>query len=91
MKNETIEEFIARGGKVNVVPAQERVVPAHTITPLGGGPAHLMTLGEGNLYYGEIKPRKMKKAKPISPIDINALPKALRDKYFKELLDDNEG
>lgn len=88
-KKESIEEYLARGGQVTkVARVDDPVTPTPTIAPMTTGPANLLTYGEADLYYGEVRARKPKKSKPVQKIDIDSLPKALRDKYFKELLDE---
>ncbi len=89
MQKETIEEFLARGGKVTVVPPKEREEQNHVLSPNGNGIPNLLTLEEGDLFFGEVKVRKPKEE--VKPkIDFNALPEALRKKYMKELNDDEE-
>lgn len=61
---ETIEEFLARGGEIKVFPPQESGTDAHVMKPNGGLNQDHMTLGEGELMFGETRKRK-KKAKPI--------------------------
>lgn len=87
MKVETIKEFLARGGEINHVPTAEASTPiTHVMTPTSAGPAVLLTYGEADLFYGEVRARKSKKVKQSPKIDFNALPEGLRKKYTKELL-----
>lgn len=91
MKIETIEEFLARGGKITKVPPKEALQAATpTINQTTGGPANLLSYGEADLFYGEARTRKTKKAKVAPKIDFSALPEALRKKYMKELTGDEE-
>lgn len=90
MKKETIEEFLARGGKVTIIPAQEHVENIQHINASTAGPANLLTYGEADLYYGEVKERKSRKEKILPKIDFNSLPEALRIKYLKELRRDDK-
>jgi len=84
-KTETIAEFLARGGKVNIIPADQPTIKIDSIkSNTNGGPVTIMTMDEADLYYGEFKARKPKKA--TSTIDLSALPEALRKKYVDEVI-----
>ena len=92
---ETLEQFLARGGKVNKVPAGVSTKNAAAAKPetvkssKGGGPAVIVSMDEADLYHGETKARKAKKK--ITPtIDISALPEELRKKYIDTVLNDQE-
>ena len=90
MKTETFEEFLARGGKVTKVPAQEQVkLPESIRSTTGGGPAVLMTLDEAGLFYGEHKKRQTKK-KAGPTIDLTALPPELRKKYVDDIVNEHK-
>lgn len=83
-KRESVEEFLARGGKITKVATQP--VPeddGHKVTPSspGGG---LMTLADGSLFYSEIKEKKEKKKKDVPMINFAALPPHLL-KYVKNI------
>lgn len=61
MRSETIEEFLARGGKVTVVEPQKTEEDKHTI-PIKTKIDHdNMSLGNGELIYSEVKARKPRK------------------------------
>jgi hypothetical protein len=84
-KTETIAEFLARGGSIKIVPANEPTVKTDSIkSTTNGGPANIVSMDEADLYYGEFKARKPKKA--TAPIDLSALPEALRKKYVDEVI-----
>ena len=84
-KTETIAEFLARGGKINIVPATQHVAKPDSIkSTTSGGPAIIMTMDDADLYYGEIKAKKIKKS--TNCIDLSALPEALRKKYVDEVI-----
>jgi hypothetical protein len=86
-KTETIAEFLARGGSIQVIPAAQPKVKAETIkSTTGGGPVVMMSMGEADLYYGESKAKAKKPKKPIERLDLSALPEALRKKYVDEVL-----
>lgn len=85
MRKETVQEYLARGGKITTLPAKEREQPVQAMNPTTAGPANLLTYGEADLYYGEAKARKAKKEKIVPKIDISALPPALRQKYLERL------
>ena len=63
-KVETVEEFLARGGDIKVFPPQELSDDPHIIKSNVGLNQDHMTLGEGELMFGETRKRK-KKEKPI--------------------------
>jgi len=81
-KTETIAEFLARGGSIKIVPANEPTVKTDSIKSTTN--ANIMSMDEADLYYGEFKARKPKKA--TAPIDLSALPEALRKKYVDEVI-----
>lgn len=77
VKRETIEEYLARGGKVTQLPAVP--LPEEEFTnkaaPTTGGGSTMMSLSEGALYYSEsrAKPKERKK-KVEKAINFSALP-----------------
>lgn len=86
-KTESVAEFLARGGKITKVPTPQVTQKTESVkSTASGGPAVIMTMGEADLFYGEHKPRKVKK-KSVSRIDLSALPEELRRKYVDEVLD----
>ena len=87
-KTESVAEFLARGGKINRVEATIPVVKLDSVkSTSSGGPAIIMTMGQADLYYGEIKVKKPKK-KTGSTLDLSALPPELRKKYVDEVIND---
>jgi len=60
-KRETVEEFLARGGKITKCPANEPVEEEHKVNPTQTAGASMMSLAEGALYYSESKAKKEKK------------------------------
>jgi hypothetical protein len=77
-KRETIQEFLARGGKVTIVPAAkpEEEVP-HTIKPVTTGLPKIMTLEDGGLFFGETRKKEKKphsKEDSIRRIEKSKLP-----------------
>jgi len=88
-KTETIAEFLARGGSIQIIPANQPTAKTDSIkSTTNGGPAVIMSMDEADLYYGEFKARKPKKA--ASTIDLSALPEALRKKYVDEVISASE-
>lgn len=84
-KTETIAEYLARGGSIQIIPPNQPTVKIDSIkSSTNGGPATIMSMDEADLYYGEFKARKAKKA--TSTIDLSALPEALRKKYVDEVI-----
>ena len=86
MKTESVAEFLARGGKINkIAPVQPEVKESIKInTPVGA--ASFITMDEADLYGSPPKVSKAKKKSTIKPIDVSALPEALRKKYVDEVL-----
>ena len=76
-KTETVEEFLARGGKKVVVPA---IVPSfkQRINHTGRQVVVIMDLDEGAHFFSEIKPDKKTKSKKSNKKDFSALPEHLR-------------
>jgi hypothetical protein len=88
-KTETVAEFLAKGGKITIIPPVQPTVKTESIkSTSNGGPAIIMSMGEADLYYGEHKAKKPKKA--TAPIDLSALPEALRKKYVDEVINASE-
>lgn len=85
MKKESLEEFLARGGQITKVPTEQRKETPSVIKTQSGGPAHLMSLEEGALFYSEIKDKKESTPKESPKLDINALPEVLRKKYIDKI------
>jgi hypothetical protein len=89
-KTETVAEFLARGGVINKIPANQSAIKGDNVkSTTNGGPANLLSMDEADLYYGEIKARKAKK-KNASVIDLSALPEALRKKYVDDVIHGDE-
>jgi hypothetical protein len=85
MKTETVAEFLARGGVITKVATQAPTTKPDSIKPNNnGGIATIVSMEEADLYHGEARARKPKKA--ISKIDLSALPEALRKKYVDEVI-----
>lgn len=79
-KRETIEDFLARGGKITKceaapLPEEEQ---GNRASPAPAANATMMTLAEGALYYAEsrAKPKERKK-KNEKAINFSALPASL--------------
>lgn len=89
---ETVEEYLARGGEITRVPANIPKVenPITVVSSSTGGPAVIMTYGEADLFYGDIKKKRVRKAvvakKPA--IDFSVLPEAVRLKFLKGIEND---
>lgn len=88
-KTETIAEFLARGGKITRVPTQEPTAKTECIKSSStGGPTAFISYGEADLFYGEHKAKKAKKAKPT--FNVADLPEALRKKFVDEVINGQE-
>jgi len=62
-KVETIEEYLARGGEITYCEPEESALKPHVMKPATGTSEHTMSLGNGELLFGETRKRK-KKVKP---------------------------
>lgn len=88
-KTESIAEFLARGGKITRVASPEPTTKPESIkSTTASGPAVFLSLGEAELFYGERKAKKAKKAKAPA-IDLSALPEELRKKYVDGVMNGN--
>jgi hypothetical protein len=81
MKSETLEEFLARGGVIKKVATSEKA-PEVNIKSMAVGPAVLLTLEEGELFYGEKKASKVPKTLKEPKINFDDLPEPLRKKLL---------
>jgi hypothetical protein len=92
LKVESIEEYLARGNTIKILPTVEYKRQPDVIRKTVVGPAIFLTLEEADLYYGEAKENlKPKKQKQSPRIDINALPEALRAKILKRIKEESLG
>lgn len=73
-KRETVEEFLARGGTITKLPAQQVPEEEAKVTSTKSGGAQMLSLSDGGLYYAEGKAKKAPKKKPFNSIDFSALP-----------------
>ena len=92
-KVETVEEYLARGGSIQKLPAAEVIRQPDIIRKsTAGESAIIMSLEDADLFYGEArKNAKPKKAKPSLKIDLSALPEALRAKFITKLKEEADG
>lgn len=91
-KVETVAEYLARGGSIQFVPAASKEKqPDVTRKTTNGGPAVFLTLEEADLFFGETKKLKTKKAKSSFKLDLSALPPALREKMLAKLREETDG
>lgn len=78
-KVETVEEFLARGGQITVVPATPVEVDSTIRPTTAQGVQQLMSLDEGAHFFSEIKPkRKRKKKDSLKGVDVDKLPENIR-------------
>jgi hypothetical protein len=90
LKTESVEEFLARGGKINRLPPVENVFQ-EILKTNSSGPASIMSLAEADLFFGESKVNRSTKQKTsttTSRIDLSSLPEALREKFLSKLRDE---
>jgi hypothetical protein len=72
-KQETIEEYLARGGVITKVPSSFPAEEPNKVNPTPTSGATMMSLAEGALYYSESKAKKERKV-PEKTINFSALP-----------------
>ena len=95
MKKETLQEFLARGGKINVIPTVKPEDEKAKVRSTAAKPCvTILSYEEANLLFGTKTDRK-KKQKSINPqsskklddlkLSIDALPKELRERLKKNL------
>lgn len=89
MKKETIDEFLARGGVIKVIPPTTPDQKPELVRSTKMGPANLLTMDEHDLFHGEKKVSKSS-TKKTPAIDFSALPEALKQKYLKEWAASND-
>ena len=61
--NELMEDFIARGGKVTIIPPHIKEEVEHTLTVKAQLGYDTLSLGDGEFYFGETRRRKTSKVK----------------------------
>lgn len=84
-KTESVAEFLARGGIITKVPSQTPTTKTESIkSSSAGGPAVFLSLGEADLFYGEHRTKKAKKAK--ATFNVADLPEELRKKFVDEVM-----
>lgn len=80
MKKETVEEYLARGGKIEKLPYIDGSIPEPV--RVNNGNSSIISMDDCGLYNGEIKKRK-KSEKAEVKVDTNKLPadlvKSLKD------------
>lgn len=77
-KKETIEEFLARGGKITKCePAPPPEETPARIMPTPSASSTIMTLSEGALYYAESRAKHKERKDPLKSINFAALPASL--------------
>ena len=88
-KVESLEDFLARGGVIKVLPPDAKAVKDKpTKQDANGGPAVILSMDEYDTYYGEVKVSKKKAKKPKATLDVFALPEHLRKKHLNRLLEE---
>ena len=91
-KTETLAEYIARGGTINILPFVKAVQKEELVKNNNSGPVTIISLEEAGLFFGESssKKRKTKKTetKNSPKLDLNSLPEALRKKFISKLKDE---
>lgn len=73
-----LQDFLAKGGKITKCPAAEPAKP-QVIKSTNPGPVQLMTLQEGDLFYGEKSQRTKKVKEPdLTNINLGDIPEEVR-------------
>jgi hypothetical protein len=95
MKKETLAEFLARGGKITIIPPMQSTAKSESVkitsktNTINGDHTPIISTDDADLFYGEFKPRKAKKS--TTSVDLSAhLPEALRKKYVDSIVNPNE-
>ena len=84
-KRETVDDFLARGGTISIVPPKVVEEERHTVPVRFTINHDSLSLGDGEFMFGEVKTRKKKEVKMTSNEEFNklldayALPSNVRD------------
>lgn len=62
--DELMQDYIARGGKVTIIPPVDREESTHTLSVKTQLNYDTLSLGDGEFYFGETRRRKTAKTKP---------------------------
>jgi hypothetical protein len=95
-KKETVEEFLARGGKITKVEYSEPSVKETVNSAPTSGYSSIMTYDSADLYYGDPKktsaPRESvaAKSKKQPNIDFSVLPPELQKSLLEQLASHGE-
>jgi hypothetical protein len=71
MKKETIEEFLARGGKITKIPEQSVEKGTNVVKPNGTGLPKIMHLTDGEHYFGITRRKKKTLAERIDTFEMD--------------------
>lgn len=85
-KKETIEEFLARGGRIQkfeCVEPEEKNQPIRSNTT--GGLPEIMTLSDGAHYFGETRKKKPTRKDFLKKLEKSNLPKEVIDSLTKNI------
>lgn len=77
-KTETLEQYLARGGKIEVVPAVEPEDNGPTVRKTAVTAPTLYHITEGAILFGEKKKTKKSKTKTLSKSELEAKMKSFR-------------
>jgi hypothetical protein len=78
-KTETIQEFLARGGKIKVIPPNYSDAKEANVKSTVVGPAVLMSLEDADQFYGTKTVRKKKeKQVDLTKINVDNIPDDLK-------------
>jgi hypothetical protein len=69
-KTESLQEFLSRGGKINVVPPKRPETKDSNVKSTVSNPVTILSYGDAENYYGQKTTRK-RKVKKIDVTDLN--------------------
>lgn len=88
MKAETLDEFLARGGKIEKVPYIE---PEQKLDPIrantSGGLPTMMTLPDGAHFFGESRKKKPTKEDFVNKLNKANLPQSIVESLTESIKD----
>lgn len=91
MRKETIEEFLARGGKIQKIDPQPIPDSTTIVKSTAKTPVKLQSLAEGAHFFAEkTKRTQPKKELDLTGIDMELLPDGLAEIFQKEGKDEGE-
>ena len=72
-KVETMDEYLARGGEITYCEPEESIFKPSIVKPTTGTNEQTMSLGDGELMFGETRKRKKKEKPVVTPEDFSKM------------------